>query len=88
MNPAEFLLLGLLLAGSLLSYAKYRAATAKTREAAERRRKGIENAQREMRHSVTEVCVICQLAVVPETDIFDEATQSWWHRACWRESVK
>lgn len=87
MNPAELLLLGLLLAGSLYSYARYRAATAKGREAEARRRKGIENQQRES-HSVAELCVICQLPVVPENDIFDEDSQSWWHQSCWRESVK
>lgn len=88
MNPAEILILGLLLAGSLFSYAKYRAVTAKTRAAEARKRRGIENAQREMHHSDAELCVICQRPVVPETDLFDEGTQSWWHRACWRESVR
>ncbi len=88
MNPAERVLIGLFLVGSVLAFAKYVASTAKSRAARRRQRLGAANEADELAQAIGEVCVICQHPVKPEDDIFDQNTNSWWHRACWRASVK
>jgi hypothetical protein len=88
MNPAELVLLGLALLGSVFAFAKYVGATKRDRQARRHERLGAANAEREMQTSVVEICVICQRPVEPEIDIFDEKTNTWWHKPCWRESLK
>lgn len=88
MNPAELVLTGLAFVGSIFAFTTYLASTRRAREARRHQRLGAENAEKEMQQSVNEVCVICQLPVVPQYDIFDEKTNTWWHKQCWRESLK
>ena len=88
MNPAELVLLGVAFVGSVFAFSRYLAKTAGARERRRRQKLGAANADHERRAITEEICVICEKPVCAETDIFDEKTNTWWHRACWRQSVQ
>ena len=88
MNPAELVLLGVTFVGSVVAFSFYLARTADDRRRRRRQKLGAKNARRQMHALTEEVCVICGHQVEAETDIFDEKTNTWWHQACWRQSVK
>jgi hypothetical protein len=66
----------------------WRRSTRSSREQQLREKRGAENAERERQRAVAEACVICGEPVAHEIDLFDEKTRRWWHRRCWRESMK
>jgi hypothetical protein len=54
-------------------------------EARRRRQQGERNAEQEKRR-LAELCTICGTPIDPAHDLW-EADQ-WWHRACYRESLR
>ncbi|MDX2024400.1 MAG: hypothetical protein SF187_29425 [Deltaproteobacteria bacterium] len=87
-NPAELVLLGVAFVGSAFAFARYVAKTSAQRERRRRQKLGAANAEQELQTITEETCVICEKPVQAELDIFDEKTNTWWHRACWRQSVR
>jgi hypothetical protein len=87
-NTGEFLLVGLALVFSGWTLAAWRRSTRRAREQRAREKQGAENAAREHHRVVGETCVVCGEPIMPENDLFDEKTRHWWHRRCWRESVR
>jgi hypothetical protein len=87
-NPGEILLVGLALICSGWAVAAWRRGTRASREQRLREKRGAENAAREHQRAVTEVCAVCGEPIAHEIDLFDEKTRQWWHRRCWRDSMK
>jgi len=87
-NPGEIVLLGVALACSGWALSTYWRSTKHARERRERERAGARNAEQEARAALVEVCAVCGRTVEPSVDLYDEKTKSWWHRACWRETVR
>jgi len=54
-------------------------------EVRRRRQLGAQNAEDEKRR-LDERCTICDGAIDPAHDVWDAGR--WWHRACYRESVR
>ena len=54
-------------------------------EARRRRQQGERNAEQEKRR-LAELCAICGTPIDPAHDLWD--ADQWWHRACYRESLR
>lgn len=54
-------------------------------EARRRRLQGQRNAEQEQRR-LEERCTVCTAAIDPALDVWDAGR--WWHRACYRESLR
>lgn len=54
-------------------------------EARRRRLRGEDNAAQE-RQRLAERCMVCGAAIDPAHDVWDAGR--WWHRACYRESLR
>jgi hypothetical protein len=54
-------------------------------EARRRRLEGERNAEHEKRR-LAEICTICGTPIDPAHDLWD--ADQWWHRACYRESLR
>lgn len=54
-------------------------------DARRRRLQGERNAEQEKRR-LAELCTICGASIDPAHDLWDAG--QWWHRACYRESLR
>ncbi|HEX3758214.1 MAG TPA: hypothetical protein VHW23_05890 [Kofleriaceae bacterium] len=50
-----------------------------------RRQQGERNAEQERRR-LAELCTVCGTPIDPAHDLWD--ADQWWHRACYRESLR
>lgn len=88
MNTGEILLVGLALICSGWTVVAWRRSTRSVREQRAREARGADNAARERQRVAGETCVVCGDPTASEVDLFDEKTRQWWHKRCWRESMK
>lgn len=54
-------------------------------DARRRRQQGERNAEQEKRR-LAELCAVCGTSIDPAHDLWDSG--QWWHRACYRESLR
>lgn len=54
-------------------------------DARRRRLQGARNAEQERRR-LAELCAVCGTAIDPAADLWE--AEQWWHRACYRESLR